>query len=112
MGVSTNIYVMFGTKIKWDDNFSEAYEKVYDDNDTPFVVFDGMGGEYIVFGELLWDSGDFRWDLEGGDSFKEISVNSLPEIEREYKENFTKKFPEFSHLMNDEFFILSFTHYS
>ena len=111
MGVSTNIYVMFGTKITWDDSFNEAYDNVYDDHDTPFVIFDGMCGDYIVFGQLLWNSGDFRWDLEGGDGFKATPVNTLPEIERQYKEQFVKKFPLFAHLMEVEFNILSFTHF-
>jgi len=111
MGIDTNVYVMFGTKIAWDHNFSEAYDDVYNDPDTPFVIFDALCGEYMVFGELLWDSGNFRWGLESGQGFKAIPVNNLSEIEQQYKEQFIKKFPQFAHYMNDEFHILTFTHY-
>ena len=45
MGIDITVYVMFGTKIAWDHSFNEAYDDVYDDSDTPFVVLESMGGE-------------------------------------------------------------------
>lgn len=112
MGVSTNVYTMHGTKIDWDDKFIEAYDEVYDDKDTPIVLLDGMGGDYIVFGTTLFDSGVMRWGLEGGDTFKEFELEQLHELETTYKTEFKTKFPEFAHLMDVPFKIMSFVHYS
>lgn len=112
MGVNTHIYVMFGTKIEWDDAFNDAYEEVYNDISTPHVVFDGMSGEYMVLGEMLWNGGDIRWGLEDGEANKSIDINSLQLIEKNYKESFCKKFPNFMHLMDTSFMIQAFLHYS
>ena len=112
MGVSTNFYTIFGIKHDWQDDFNEAYDEVYDDDDTPFVLSDGMSGEYMVFGKILFDSGDVRWGFEGGDGFKEIDVSKLPEIEREYRAAFINKFPNFKHLVDQPFKLMILAHYS
>jgi hypothetical protein len=103
---------MFGTKIEWNDAFNDAYEKVYDDMDTPHVVLDSMSGEYMVLGEMLWNGGDIRWGLEDGEQAKSIDINSLSSIENNYKESFCKKFPNFTHFMDAPFMIQTFLHYS
>ena len=54
MGVSCHFYTIHGVKIAWDESFNEAYDEVYDDKDTPFILFDGMGGEYIIFGNIIF----------------------------------------------------------
>jgi hypothetical protein len=111
MGISTNIYGYFGIKIDWDDALSDAYDNVYDDHDTPDCQLDGMSGDYMVFGERLYNSGDFRWGMEDGDGCKRIELDKLPQIEAEYKAKFVKKFPDFAHLMDRPFEIIIFTHY-
>jgi len=112
MGVSTNFYTVYGVKTEWNDEFHEAYDDVYNDEDTPNVIADGMSGEYIVLGIVLYDSGDMRWGFEKGDSFKEVELETLSNMERQYKSQFTAKFPQFSHLLDTTFKLMTFAHYS
>jgi hypothetical protein len=112
MGVSTNFYTIHGIKIAWDDVFSDMYNEVYDDEDTPYVLIDGMSGEYMIFGTVLFDSGDARWGFEDGDSYKEIDLCELTIHENEYKESFNEKFSQFSHYMDQPFKLMTITHYS
>lgn len=111
MGISTNFYTIYGVKVPWDDDFNLAYDEVYDDADAPWVLLDGMGGKYMIFGEKLFDSGDYRWDFEGGDTFKEIDLSKLSEIETNYKKQFVRKFPQFKNLMDQPFKIMTLVHY-
>jgi hypothetical protein len=112
MGVSTNFYTICGIKIDWDEDFFYAHDEVYDDPDTPYVLFDGMSGEYIIFGEKLFDSGDYRYYFEDGDSFKEIDLSKLSDIETNYQQQFVAKFPQFKHLMDQPFKVMTLAHYS
>ena len=112
MGVSTNFYTMYGIKTDWLDDFSEAFDEVYDDGDTPSVLLGAMDGDYMIFGFVLFDSGDARWGFEDGDSFKEIDISTLPEKEAEYKGEFIAKFPQFAHLMDQPFKLMCLAHYS
>lgn len=112
MGISTNFYTVLGIKTEYHNDFSEAYDEVYDDSDTPFVLIDGMGGDYMIFGTVLFDSGDARWGFEDGDSFTEIDISTFPQLEEKYKAEFSSKFPEFTHLMDKPFSLMSLAHYS
>lgn len=113
MGVSTHFYTIYGIKIdSYPDDFSEAYDEAYDDDDTPYVLLDGMCGDYMIFGKILFDSGDMRWGFEKGDAFKTIDIPGLLKIESEYKEEFLKKFPQFSHYMDGQFQLMTLVHYS
>lgn len=112
MGVSTNWYTLIGVKHNFDDKFTEAWDNVYSDEDTPYVLIDCMSGEYMIFGEVLFDSGDYRYGFEDGDSYKEYSLEEISEKEKNYKESFVRKFPEFAHLVNVQFKVISVAHYS
>ena len=112
MGTSTHVYAVYGVKIPWDPDFCDAHEEVYDDADLPDLVFDGMSGEYVVVGKILFDSGDFRWGFEKGDVAKVIDPTKLPEIEQEYKEQFKRKFPSFSSIVDQPFSLHVFLHWS
>ena len=113
MGVSTNFYTMYGIKTDWLDDFSEAYEDVYEKNeDLPFILMGAMCGDYMVFGSILFDSGDARYGFEDGDSFKEIDLTTLKDREERYKKEFIAKFPQFAHLMDAPFKLISIAHYS
>ena len=115
MGIDTHYYTVYGIKHEWDDVPSEwreeAYEDAYGDDDTPNVIIDSMSGEYIIFGEILYDSGNLRWgDMK--DAFVEIELDRLNAIEAKYKEQFFAKFPTWKHLVNNPFKLMTFVHYS
>ena len=112
MGVSTNFYTVLGIKLQWNEAFSEVYNDAYGEEDLPTVIMDGYAAEYIVLGSVLFDSGDMRWGFEDGDTFEEIKLEDLKDIEKEYKEKFVTRFPEFKHLLDESFSIISFVHYS
>lgn len=111
MGISTHYYTMHGIKLGWDDDFHEAYDDVYGDEDTPFVLLESMCGEYMIFGNILYDSGDLRWG-EITDSFVEIDIEKLAEYELKYKKEFIAKFPQFEKFMYEPFNLMTFVHYS
>lgn len=111
MGISTNYYTVHGLRLEWNDEFNEAYDEVYDVADTPFVLIDGMSGEYIILGKILYDSGDLRWG-ETEDSFVDIDLDTLPALESKYKQEFIAKFPEFASLVEQPFKLMTFVHYS
>ena len=115
MGIDTHYYTVYGVKHEWDDKISEfnenAYDDAYNDDDTPNVILDSMSGEYVIFGEILYDSGNLRWgDME--DVFVEIDLYKLPAIETAYKKAFVAKFPEFASLVEAPFKLMTFAHYS
>ena len=115
MGIDTHYYTVYGIKHEWDDVPSEwreeAYEDAYGDDDTPNVIIDSMSGEYIIFGEILYDSGNLRWG-EMEDVFVEIDLYKLPAIETAYKKAFVAKFPQFASLVEAPFKLMTFAHYS
>lgn len=114
MGVSTNVYVFWGIKLPWRDDLHEAFEEYWAENresELPNHMFDGMMGEYMYLGVQLFDSGDIRFGLEGGDSHRKTQVDTLLNKEHMYKQTFVKLFPEFASLMDSEFEIHMFTHY-
>lgn len=110
MSVSTNFYTLHGIKLEWDGEFASAYDAVYAHQDIPSVLIDGMNGEYIILGKILYDSGDIQNGFDG-DDFKEIAVSSLAEYEESYKKKFVAKFPSFAHLVDQPFKIITIAHY-
>lgn len=112
MGVSTNWYSIYGLRIEWDDALAEQYDEVYDNKDTPFILMDCYSSEYMILGSLLFDSGDYRWGFDGGDTYKEYITENLLEKEKEYKEQFIAKFPNLKHLVESNFKLISMVHYS
>jgi|NOAtaT_7_FD_contig_41_6584376_length_1349_multi_3_in_0_out_0_3 hypothetical protein len=113
MGIDTYFYTIYGVKTEWDDKFNEDHDYLYDDHDTPWVLMDGMGGEYFIFGKPLFQSGSLRWGFEEGDFYKELDLQSLTELEVKYREEFGKKFPNHVHLLGSEpFKLISLIHFS
>lgn len=111
MGINTHYYTVFGIKLDWNDEFNEAYDEVYDDDDTPTVILESMCGEYLILGDILYDSGNLRWgDMK--DAFVEIDTEKLPELEAKYKQEFIAKFPEFKELVAKPFKLMTFMHLS
>lgn len=115
MGINTHYYTVYGVKIDdYDTKFSEAWDEVYDtvkDNTDMAIIADGMGGDYMIFGKILFDSGDLRWnDIE--DVHSDIDLNKLPEYKDKCVEQFMNYFPAFGHYMDHEWKLMTFVHYS
>lgn len=116
MGISTNYYTFYGIKHEYNAELGEFvegdYVDAYDDEDLPTIIIDGMSGKYVILGKILFDSGDLRFgELE--ESYVEIDLNELDSVEMKYKQSFIKKFPNYSHLVNEQRFkLMTFVHYS
>lgn len=116
MGVNIRVYVVYGVKVDDYDQlvqlgFSQEYHSIYD-NCPVDVIIDGMNGDYMVFGKILYASGNFRYDSDDDNSDKIIDVNGLANIEKEYKLEFNRLFPKFNHYMEQPFQLIALTHYS
>lgn len=111
MGINIKVYSVFGIKIDWNDDLVEKYEKVYDDADTTMIL-DVMGGHYIVLGTILYQSSDFRYNDLEGDIMTSTSIENMQATEKKYRDDFEKKLPQFYHLLNEPFQVITFTHYS
>lgn len=109
MGVSTEAFTFYGVKLDWNDEFAEAYDDYYDALES-VVILDGMGGDYIVIGAKLFESGDSRWDAMSG--FGIIDVNSLDAEKKAATDLFLEHMPEFSSLIEGEWKLMTFIHYS
>lgn len=108
MGINTHYYTFFGTKHPFylngkkhteeDDAFHDA---LYDGNYSGFDhVSDGMGGEYLLLGRKLFDSGDLRWnDIE--DTWVDIELDKLPQIDVEWRNAFREVFPQYAYLIEN-----------
>jgi hypothetical protein len=115
MGINTHYYTVYGVKIdEFSDEFSEAWDEVYDDvkdNKDMALVLDGMSGSYMIFGKILFDSGDLRWgDYE--DVHSDIDLNKLSEYKDKCVEQFMNYFPSFGSYMDHEWKLMTFVHYS
>jgi hypothetical protein len=109
MGVDTTYYLVYGIRLDYEANkkFNDRLHE--DDNpndDQHFAIVDGMNGEYIVLGVVI-DTKD-RYS----DNFTEIDVSQLDNQREEYSQEFEKTFPDFTHLIQGEWKILSFVHFS
>lgn len=121
MGINTHYYTVYGVHIDhYDDELSNVlYEEddrysLFQDGTLPEdfgLIMDGMGGDYMVFGKILFDSGDLRWN-DFKDSFVEIPTHALGDFKRDYTRMFSQYFPEFDHYLDQEWKIMTFVHYS
>lgn len=112
MGIDTRVYVVCGVKVNdYDTDFSKAYDDVYDSCPID-IVLDGMCGDYMVFGKILYESGNFRYDCDDNNEDKVIDITNLADIEKEYKLEFERLFPKFKHYVEQPFKLMTFTHYS
>ena len=81
MGINSHYYTVYGVHMDWDEDFQDEYDQVYDDVGKAGVdvIVDGMCGEYIVVGKILFDSGDLRYS-DYKDTFVKIDLDSLEDI--------------------------------
>ena len=122
MGINTHVYTVYGIKLPLDDAFYEAYEEIEEALLDEFgwgkpqpadrqieVIIDE---EYIVFGPILYDSGDFRY-CRDMNNYQEIDIDGLESMQRMYKEKFERLYPEHYHLIvHNDFKLINFIHYS
>ena len=113
MGVSTNCYTVYGRKLPYDAKFSDAFHSMPTSEIEAMekhVIIDGMSGEYMVVGAILFDSGDARWQaLEG---FAEIDVGDLERGRRETQAAFVEHMPDSAALLDGPWKLMTFVHYS
>jgi len=107
MGINSHYYTVYGVHhTGYNSDLSEVcYDRGFD------IIMDSMGGKYFIIGKTLFDSGDLRWgDVK--DVFVEISINDLEKIREEYSEKFSEVLPEFKNLLEGEWKLMTFVHYS
>lgn len=118
MGINTHYYTVYGKRIdSYDDELSDAlygegdlYETV-EENEHLNIIMDGMGGDYMVIGKILFDSGDLRWS-EIKDTFVEIDLDALPELKESATQEMKNILPNFVHYLDGDWKIMTFMHLS
>ena len=111
MGVNTYHYSFYGVKIPYNEALSELFDEVGEiaEEASEMILFDGMGGRYTIIGAKLFEMDEYG----EGSEFTTIALDSLPQIETEYRAKFAKYFPEFKHLIDGKKFeLMVFAHYS
>lgn len=125
MGINTHVYTVYGVKLPWDDAFYEAYEEIEEAlcDESGYgkpkpagsqieAIMDGMMGEYMILGPILYDSGDFRY-CEDMNNYQEIVIDGLHVEWLDYKEQFARLYPNHVHLVEGvEPKLINFIHYS
>lgn len=125
MGINMNVLAVYGIRLDWDEAFYEAYEEIEEALCDEFgygkpvpadrqieAKFDCYSGDYMILGEVLYDSGDFRW-CDNMNDYQEIDMSNLLNIELEYKEKFARLYPEHVHLLErKDFKLINFIHYT
>lgn len=72
-----------------------------------------MGGEYMVFGVELYDSGDSRWGEMVNSNEVEIDQDTLDQMHSEYMADFKRLYPEhFEWLNSKPWRLVNLVHYS
>lgn len=116
MGINTHYYTVYGVKHEgYDNEFSETlYDEKYDEieaHEDVDVIMDGMSGSYMIVGKILFDSGDLRWnDIE--DTFVEINPAHLKMYKVKATNAFNTLFPEYKHMAEGEWKLMTLAHYS
>jgi len=121
MGINTHYYTAYGVYVEdYDDDLSDELfgendlYNLFEDGTLPEdfgLIMDGMSGNYMVFGKILFDSGDLRYN-DFKDTFVEIEVDALAEHKEQYIEQFMNYFPSFGHYMDREWKLMTFMHLS
>lgn len=111
MGINTHVYTVYGVRLNWDDAFHEAYEAIEEALIDEFgwgkpvpadrqikTIVDGMCCEYMILGPVLYDSGDFRY-CDDMNNYQEIDTDGLYTCWLDYKEQFSRLYPDHVHLL-------------
>ena len=126
MGINTHVYMVYGIRIDWDNDFYEAYEEIEEALLDEFgynkphpadrqvqAIMDAMCGGYMILGHVLYDSGDFRY-CEDMNSYQEIGIEgSHLLVWLDYKAQFSRLYPAHVHLIeNKDPKLINLIHYS
>ncbi len=114
MGINSHYYTVYGVYMDWDNDFNEEYDEVYKavDQAGVDVVQDGMAGEYIVVGKILFNSGDMRWS-EIKDTFVRIDMDGLEDMKVQVMMELLELMPKNSYkLATANWQIMTFLHLS
>jgi hypothetical protein len=117
MGINIHVYSYWGVRTEYNKEVSERIDEIYDMEVDPAddvdILSDGMMGEYMVFGERLYDSGDSRWGEMVNSNEVEIDQNILDRMREEYMDKFKKLFPDqYEWLAAKPWRLVNLVHYS
>lgn len=108
MGINIHVYTVWGIRLDWDkelyDTHQDYIEGSYDryEYGTPFPededipsLHDSMTGSMLIFGIVLYDSGDFRYMRDMCD-YKEIPTDAehLNELRQQYLDKLRTRIPD------------------
>ena len=99
---------------EWNDIEEHLYKRFgHKDYPESYQIKAIIGDNYIVVGNILYDSGDFRYMDNMTDYAKlNIEPRELRSLEREYKRKFGKLYPRHKHLVDQPFELFNMIHYS
>lgn len=113
MGVDVNAYVVYGMQVPEDmmtddeDDFISAFYDNEDRFEKCSLVYDGMCGQYAVFGSVLSELGPYE-----DSDFVDIDITDLDDRQNECLEELEKALPEYINRFSRPWKIISFMHYS
>lgn len=121
MGINQHFYSVYGVYVdKYDDDLSdELFQEpnkyaLFETGELPEdfgIIMDAMGGEYMVLGKVLFDSGDQRYS-EVKDVCVATDLTKLADYRRDYMRTFSEHFPNFDHYLDEPWKFITFAHYS
>ena len=117
MGINIHVYSYWGVRTEYNDAVADRLDEIYDMDVDPAddvdILTDGMSGEYMVFGELLYDSGDSRWGEMVNSNEVEINQNILDSMREEYMRKFKALYPaQYEWLASKPWRLVNLVHYS
>ena len=114
MGINIHVYSYWGVRTEWNKDVSERQDELYDlDQDDVDFLSDGMSGEYMVFGVMLYDSGDSRWGEMINSNEVEINDAILETMRTEYMSKFKTLYPDqYEWLAQKPWRLVNLVHYS
>jgi hypothetical protein len=118
MGINIHCYSYWGVRTEWSEAVSDRwneldYEHDIDPKDDVEILMDGMGGVYMVFGVMLYDSGDARWGEMVNSNEVEINDAILEQMRADYMAKFKTLYPDqYEWLAAKPWRLVNLVHYS
>ena len=119
MGINVHVYSYWGVRTEWNEAVSDRMEELWDTDididpaDDAHILCDGMSGEYLIFGERLYDSGDSRWGEMVNSNEVEIDQTILDRMREDYMAKFKVLYPDqYEWLAAKPWRLVNLVHYS